>query len=55
MAIAKLTFDIKNMPEVIWAMRREMAKILREEAAAEASNAVATKMRNIADRFEAGQ
>jgi len=55
MAIAKLTLDVKNMPEVVWACRRELAKILRAEAEAEVSNAVASKLRSIADRFEAGQ
>lgn len=55
MAIANLTIDVKGMPEVVWAARRELAKLLRAEAEAETSNAVAAKLRVIADRFEAGQ
>lgn len=55
MAIANLTIDVTGMPDVIWAVRRELAKLLREEAEAEISNTVAAKLREIADRFEAGQ
>ena len=55
MVSAKFTVDIKGMPEVIWACRKAMASLLRAEADAEVSNALAFRLREIADRFEAGQ
>ena len=53
MATSIITVDIKNMPEVIWAVRREMAKILREEADDEMHRYFARKLRSLANRFEA--
>jgi hypothetical protein len=50
---AKLTFNIENMPEVIFAMRREMANMLREAAIGEPI-AVRRKLFAVAADFEAG-
>ena len=46
--------DLHAMPELIWACRRELANVLRREAEAEANPIVARRLREIADRFEAG-
>ena len=55
MVKASVVIDVRNMPEVVWTLRHEMAKILREVADAEVSNSVAARLREVADRFEAGQ
>lgn len=53
--VASLTVDIAGVPEAIWAMRHEMAQMLREVADAEASAYVAQRLREVACGFEAGQ
>lgn len=45
--------SITGMPEVIWAIRREMADLLRQQAADETPD-VKRRMREVADVFEAG-
>lgn len=52
---AYLTLDIKNIPELIFEVRREMARVLREEADTEADPRMARRLRELSDRFEAGQ
>lgn len=47
--------SIGDIPEVIWALRSEMAKVLREEADADANPAVSRRLREIASAFEAGR
>lgn len=46
--------EVKGVPEALWAMRRSMAQRLREAADAEVSNAVAKRLREVANAFEAG-
>lgn len=48
-----LQFEVTGIPEVLWAVRHEMAQRLREAADAEVSNAVAARLRAIAAEFEA--
>lgn len=45
--------DVKNVPEIVFELRREMAKILRDEAEGE-HPLVAKKLREVADVFEVG-
>ena len=52
--VPMIVVDIKNMPEMIWACRHEMAEFLRQMAAVETSNAVAERLREAATVFEAG-
>lgn len=54
MANTHLTIDLRGWPEVIWAIRREMAHVLREEADGEINPAVSRKLRELAAAFEAG-
>lgn len=54
MATNHLTFDVRNMPEVLWEMRRQLAQILRDEAEGEDPR-VARKLREIAALFEVGR
>ncbi len=49
-----IVVDIKNMPEVIWACRHEMAEFLRTVADEEPIQAVAERLREVAQIFEAG-
>lgn len=49
-----MTLDIKNIPEVIAELRREMAEILREAADVEASIYVRGRLHEIAAAFEVG-
>lgn len=46
--------DVRNLPDVIFEIRREMAKVLHEEAGAEANPVVARRLREVAAGFEAG-
>lgn len=50
----KITIDVLNMPELIAAVRREMATILREEADAESDPRIARRLRALAAAFECG-
>ena len=52
---AKFTVDVKGMPEVVWACRHAVVKLLREQADSEVSGYVAIRLREVADKFEAGQ
>lgn len=49
-----MPIDVRGMPEVIWAVRRELARFLLRVAQGE-SDAVAKRLREIADVFECGQ
>ena len=49
-----VTIDVLNIPEMIAAVRHEMATILREEADAEADPRIARRLRALADAFECG-
>lgn len=53
--VGKLVVDVRGMPEVIWQVRHACAQALRQEAEAEANPAVARRLLELADRFEAGQ
>lgn len=50
----EMTFSIRDMPDVLWEMRRELARVLRDEADAEADPRVARRLHDVADAFEAG-
>lgn len=52
--VPTIVVEVRNMPEVIWKLRREMANVLREEAKSERGR-IATRLREIAARFEVGQ
>lgn len=52
--MAKVTLSVRNMPEVLSALRESLARILREEADAEADPRVARRLREIAAEFEVG-
>lgn len=54
MAASSFTISITDMPEAIWALRREMARLLRIQAETDVSLLVAQRLRDIADAFEAG-
>ena len=49
-----LTVDVRNMPDLIFEVRKEMAKVLRDEAETEADPRIGRRLREIAARFEAG-
>jgi hypothetical protein len=46
---------IADMPEVIFALRRELAKVLKREAEAETNPLVARRLYETAEQFEIGQ
>lgn len=47
--------SLHEMPELIWQVRREMARFLRREAKREGElQVVADRLRGLADIFEAG-
>ena len=50
-----LTLDIRGIPEVMHAVIRRVALLLREQADAEADTRVGTRLREIADQIETGQ
>lgn len=56
--MAKATISVRDMPEVIADLRREMATLLRREASSQEDNVVGWAVRNslraVADAFEAG-
>lgn len=52
---ASLAMDVRGIPELVSALRREMADMLREQAEAEASPHTAARLRALAAAFEAGQ
>jgi hypothetical protein len=54
MAASKFTIEITKFPEALWAMRKELAGLLRSEADAEADPRIARRLREIAATFEAG-
>ena len=50
----KVVIELEKYPDLLWAMRNELATVLREQADAEASGYVATRLREIAAAFSAG-
>lgn len=52
--IGKVQVDIRSVPEALWQIRREMAKVLRQHADVDVSPLVAQRLRAIANEFEAG-
>lgn len=53
--MADLSVDVSKLPDVVWAIRREMANFLRREAEVEAIPLVARRLRELAAQFETGQ
>lgn len=49
-----VTLTITGLPEALWAMRQEMARLLMSQADTEVSLLVAARLREIAASFEAG-
>lgn len=49
-----ITIDMRHMPEILWVLRRELARILRDEAETEASGYVRGRLLAVAAQFEAG-
>ena len=54
MASTEMTIRIADMPDIIWGIRLEVAKIIEEVAAAESDPRVARRLREIAVDFTAG-
>lgn len=52
---SSIVISFERMPEMLWAMRHELAKILRAEAGAESDPRVARRLIEIAATFETGQ
>ena len=52
--VGNLTMDVRGIPEIIWAARKEMAKLLRIEAKLEDIPAVKARLLALADVFETG-
>jgi hypothetical protein len=50
----KLTVDIRQVPEILFVMRRELVRMLRAEAGAETNPEFAVKLRAIANAYEVG-
>jgi hypothetical protein len=55
MSTHTIEIRIADMPEVIFALRRELAKVLKREAEAETDPTVARRLYETADKFEIGQ
>jgi hypothetical protein len=54
-AESRVTLDVRGIPEVVWAARREVARILRSIAEAELDLHTATRLKDVADAFDCGQ
>ncbi len=54
MADGHITIDMTKWPEALFAIRKEMAKLLRDEAETESDPRFARRLRELADVFEAG-
>lgn len=50
-----VTVDLRQVPEVLWEMRHQLAQILRVKAGAEADPRVAKRLREVAAAFETGE
>jgi hypothetical protein len=50
----KVVLDIRQVPEVLFVMRRELAKLLLAEAGAETNPEFAVRLRTIAAVYEMG-
>lgn len=48
------TLSVRDMPEVLWEMRQEMARLLRDEAQVERQLYTARRLVEVAEAFEAG-
>lgn len=53
--MAQVTLDIRGIPEVMHAVIRRVAQLLREQADYEADPRVGERLREIAAQMEAGQ
>lgn len=51
----EVVLRVSEMPEMLWALRREMAHILREGAKAEKDRRVGDRLLEYAAAFESGQ
>lgn len=51
---ARIVIDVRNSPQLLWACRHALADLLREEANVEPSLYVASRLRDVAAKFEAG-
>lgn len=49
-----IVVDVQGMPEVIFAVRKEMANLLRRESNTETHPLLSKRLRQLADEFEAG-
>ena len=49
-----IVVELEKWLDLLWAMRNELATMLREQADAEASGYVANRLREIAAAFSAG-
>ena len=54
MVSTEMTIRIADMPEILWGIRSEVAKIIEEVAAVESDPRVARRLREIAVDFTAG-
>lgn len=54
MATNRFTVDITKFPEALFAMRKQMAALLRSEAETEADPRIARRLIEIANMFEVG-
>jgi hypothetical protein len=52
---AKLTVDVRGIPELVWSCRKELANVVRQEAEGESHPLLKRKLEEIARRYEAGQ
>ncbi len=50
-----ITISVRDMPDLIWRLRHELAAILRDEAATEANPKFKVRLEQIATAYEAGQ
>lgn len=50
----RISVNVRNLPEVLFAIRKEFADVLRGQAGAETNPVVARRFREVADEFEAG-
>lgn len=50
-----ISLDVRGIPEVMHAVIRRVALLLREQAELEADTRVGERLREIADQIEAGQ
>lgn len=52
--VSVIEVSLAGLPDVLWALRREMAQVLREQAEDEVSGYVKGRLQEIAAAFEVG-